>query len=68
MGWCEMRALISEEDIQAMTPKQRVFGTLQLLIEAAKTEPDLNDFRDQLVDSLEKAASWEPCLCNTDQA
>jgi len=52
------------EDIINFTPKQRVFGTLRLLIEFVENSQDLNQQRAQLVRSLGRALSWEPHLAD----
>lgn len=52
------------EDMINFTPKQRVFGTLRLLIQFVEDSDDLNEERDRLIRSLGRALSWEACLAD----
>lgn len=53
--------------LEAMTPKQHVFLTLRNLIRMIDDGWDVESHREQLRDSLENAASWEPLLADISQ-
>ncbi len=46
-------------DIENMTPKERVFGTLRGLIFRIANAEDLNSERERLVIALDRCISWE---------
>lgn len=46
-----------------MTPKQRVFGTIKLVLEHVRCAGSKDDLdRDYIIRALERADSWEPVL------
>lgn len=49
---------LTPEQFAALTPEQRVFGTLRNLQSIAQTE-DMNANRDRIVRMIDRAISWE---------
>lgn len=60
-------SLISgRSDMENITPKERVFGTLRSLIFRIANADDLNIERERLVISLDRCISWEEELIDKD--
>lgn len=49
----------SNIDIETLSPKERVFGTLRGLIFRIANAEDLNSERERLVIALDRCISWE---------